>query len=88
MYVLPYRNSISFSAEQITKLLELQRTLHISDENTTVIKCVEIMYRLYTNPKLGQLQDVAQLTDKLSTLEKIIESTYEHTYVTEDKLAK
>jgi len=68
--------------EQITKLHELQATLHIPDENKTVVKTIEILYQLYTNSKLAQIKNSTRHVDILSTLQELIDNAFD--YMTEE----
>lgn len=71
--------SVGLEPEEIMRLYEVQRTMHLGDSKRAVIKTIEIMHRLMTNPKLAQLKEITgnPLVSNELFLESLIDQAFQ-----------
>jgi len=81
VYVLPDKSylSVGFEPEQMMRLFEVQRTLRI-DSKRAILKTVEIMYYLLTDPKLQQLKELSNnpMIGIDQFLKELIDTAYQY----------
>lgn len=69
--------SVGLEPEEVMRLYEIQRSMHMADSKKAVVKTVEIMYSLLTNPKLAQIKDqIFPVGSTEMVMQKLIDDAY------------